>query len=879
MADKPEIIIASHAGTDFDSLASMAACNKLYPKAQSVLVAGTDENVREFLSLYGDVFNFEKISDVDFSNVKTVIITDAGHRRRIGKKISELTDRDDVKVILYDHHISEEKDFKVDEMHQAKYGAATTVVLKHLLSEQVSIDPIEATLFTLGIYEDTGSLSFSSTTSHDLEIVAEMLKRGARLDIVTRFLSHQLEPEQRQLLQKLLLNVREMNLNGRNITFTTAKMTIWVKELALLTHKVREMENADVIFTVVEMKDKLYIVGRSRLPSVNVSEILGHFGGGGHHAAASTTVPHGRINKVLPNLIDTIREMVPPGITAADIMSSPVFTIDPDDSINNAFDLMTKRGHSGLVVLNEEDADIAGLVARKDVDKAIAHELGHAPVKSIMTREVITVNEGTSVDEMQELVIERNVGRLPVMFGGKLQGIVTRSDILKAIHRRVQEGVSHHIMSEEERKIRLNLEKLAPAFKEYIEVAGQIADRLGYQVFLVGGIIRDLILGRENLDIDFLIEGSGHDFAREFGKEFDAKVDFNERFSTAKVHITSESHIDIAMCRSEHYCRPGALPDVAPSGLRDDLYRRDFTINALAIRLNPIGFGDLIDYFRSANDLEDKRIRTLHPLSFVDDPTRIFRAIRFEGRLGFKMDDETIRLAKHSLDEKFLEKIAPERIRHEIELILKEKEPASIIVRGDEIGLWKRVNSSIKIDRSMFEPVDLINSAWKKYASDDSGSKWRAYLPALFMNLGTKNLFKIIENMNFDHSSELILKSTANKAEDIRPQIEGLSADEIRKYVPLFSALKIEARIYLAALWKKENNLMRLLENYLENIGNISLEINGKDLIKLGHKPSRLFKIAFKECYFRKMEGTLSGHDKELEFTHEYLLKLEKENS
>ena len=879
MTDKPEIIIASHAGTDFDSLASMAACNKLYPKAQSVLVAGTDENVREFLSLYGDVFNFANISDVDFSNVKTVIITDAGHRSRIGKKISELIDRDDVKVIIYDHHVTEEKDFEADEIHQAEYGAATTVVLNHLLSEKVSIDPIEATLFTLGIYEDTGSLSFSSTTSYDLEIVAEMLKRGASLDIVTRFLSHQLEPEQRQLLQKMLLNVREMNLNGRNITFTTARMNIWVKELALLTHKVREMENADVIFAVVEMKDKLYIVGRSRLPSVNVSEILGHFGGGGHHAASSATVPNSKINKVLPNLIDIIRETVPPGITAADIMSSPVLTIDPDNTIKNAYDLMIQKGHSGLIVINKEDADISGLVSRKDVDKAISHELGHAPVKSIMTREVITVNEGTSLDEMQELVIERNVGRLPVMFGGKLQGIVTRSDILKAIHRRVHDGMGHHIMSEEERKIRLNLEKLAPAYKKYIEIAGQIADRLGYQVFLVGGIIRDLILGRENLDIDFLIDGSGHDFAREFGHEFDAKVDFNERFSTAKVHVTSETHIDIAMCRCEYYPSPGALPDVAPSGLRDDLYRRDFTINALAIRLNPVGFGELIDYFRSANDLEDKRIRTLHPLSFVDDPTRIFRAIRFEGRLGFKIDDETLRLAKLSLDDKMLEKIAPERIRHEIELILKEKNPASIILRGDEIGLWNRVNSSIIIDRSMFEPVDLINSAWMKYASGDNGSKWRAYLPALFMNLDSKNLFKIIENMNFDHASEMILKSTANQAEDIRPKVEGLSVDEIRKYVPLLSALKLEARIYLAALWKKENNLMRILENYLENLGNISLEINGKDLIKLGHKPSPLFRIAFRECYFCKMEGTLSGYDNELEFTHEYLLKLEKDNS
>ena len=876
MIEKPKIIIASHAGTDFDSLASMVAAHKLYPDSQPVLVAGCDINVREFMSLYTDVFFLANVSDADLSEVKTVIATDVGTKRRLGQKVGELLDRDDVKVILYDHHITEDKDFRIDELHQANFGSATTVVLSELLPKKVEINPMEATLFALGIYEDTGNLTYTTTTPRDLEIVAKLLKFGARLDIVTRFLSHQLNPMQRQLLQKLLLNIREMNINGHNITFTTAAMNVWVEEFALLTHMVGEMENADVVFALVEMKDKLYIVGRSRIPSVNVADVLAYFGGGGHAYAASATAPGGKINRALPSLIDCLRDMVPPGITARDIMSSPVVTIDPDEPITAAYEKMIRNGHSGLVVLNKEDDNIAGLISRKDVDKAISHDLGHAPLKSVMSYQVITVNERTTLDEMKDLLISHGVGRLPVMFGGKLIGIVTRSDILRAIHLQTQMGSSKRIRSEAERKILLNLARLAPEYKGYIEKAGEVGDRLGYQVFLVGGIVRDLIMARENLDLDFLVEGCGEDFSTELGRIFNAKVDLNERFGTAKIHIRDDFHLDVALCRCEYYRRPGALPEVTPSGLKDDLYRRDFTVNALAIRVNPSGFGELIDFFRGVRDLEHKIIRTLHPLSFVDDPTRIFRAIRFEGRLGFKIDDETLHQAHVALESDIFAKITPERIRHEMELILKENNPSAIILRGDDIGLWKRVDIALKIDRSLFEPEDRIAIAWKQYGEKSDAEIWRVYLPALFVNLSSKTLLRIIEDMNFDHNADEVMRSVADGAKNVKKALKGLTVKDIRKYVPIFSALRIEALVFLTALFKQDENNMTILKNYLENIRNVVLEMDGDDLIRMGHKPSALFKEAFREAYYMKLEGHLSGKKDELKFAHEYLLKLEK---
>jgi tRNA nucleotidyltransferase (CCA-adding enzyme) len=855
----------------------MSACHKLYPSAQPVLVSGVDDNVKEFLSLYGNVFNFQNIGDVDLSNVKTLIITDTGHTGKVGKKIADLLVDEKLRVIVYDHHVSEDRDFRIDEFHVENYGAATTVVMAEILKSNFPVDPIEATLYALGIYEDTGNLTFSSTTPRDLEVVGELIKFGARLDIVTKYLSQTLDPSQRQLLQKMLLNVREMQINGRTISFTTAKMSMWVKEIALLVHKVREMENADVLFAVVEIKDKLYVVGRSRLSSVNVAEVLGSFGGGGHHAAASAVIPDGKINRILPSLVDAIRDIVPEGINARDIMSSPVATIDPNETIRQAYDMMMRKGHSGLVVIDVEKDDIAGIVSRKDVDKAIAHQLGHAPVKSIMSRDILTVNEETSLDEMQDLVIMHNVGRLPVMFGGKISGIVTRSDILRAIHQQIHQGPSNRMLSEEERKILLNLDRLPDEFRNYIRLAGELGDKLGYQVYLVGGMVRDLILGRENLDVDLLVEGCSDSFAKEFGMLFNAKIDINERFGTAKIHVKDTSHIDIALCRCEFYQSPGALPDITPSGLRDDLYRRDFTINALAIKLNTSGFAKLIDYFRGVNDLEERRLRTLHPLSFVDDPTRIFRAIRFEGRIGFLMDDETHRQAKTALEEDILREIAPERIRHEIELILRENNPASIILRGDEIKLWKRIDNAIKIDSTILSPVDLINKGYDRWCNDSDTQRWRAYLPVLFANLSEKSLIKLLEAMNFQHEAEQILRSVAFDARDVVAQLEGIDVNNVRKYVPVLSKLRPEALVFLWALKRDNKAIIGLIEKYMDELRHIKLEIDGDDLINLGHKPSPLFKEAFRETYFLKLEGKLTGKQNELDFAHKRLTELEQE--
>jgi tRNA nucleotidyltransferase (CCA-adding enzyme) len=217
--------------------------------------------------------------------------------------------------------------------------------------------------------------------------------------------------------------------------------------------------------------------------------------------------------------------------------------------------------------------------------------------------------------------------------------------------------------------------------------AGRCAEEMGFSAYAVGGFVRDLFLQRETLDVDVVIEGDGIAFASRFSADNGAHLLIYERFRTANLVLPGGFKIDIATARTEMYERPAALPLVMPGSIRDDLFRRDFSINTLAVCLNPDRFGRLLDLFQAREDIRKGSIRILHEKSFVDDPTRIFRAARFEKRFDFSMEDVTKRCAVDAVSSGLIEKLSGYRIASELRLILKEKDPLSTIQRLEELGV------------------------------------------------------------------------------------------------------------------------------------------------------------------------------------------------
>ncbi|HDS30474.1 MAG TPA: polynucleotide adenylyltransferase, partial [Firmicutes bacterium] len=317
--EQPDEIIISHPGTDFDSLASMWAAHLLDPKRPVVMIAGADTNVREFLALYGQEFPRMQLKEIDIGAIKHITVVDCSSRSQLSR-IEGLLDRADVFVEVWDHHRKTEPDFKVDVHHYAPVGANTTILVQELIRKGITPSPVEATLLMLGIHEDTGSLRFTTTTTDDLDAASWLLRSGAALEMVDKFLGIRLSRQQKKLLTELSLNSRIIEIRGIPVHITQAVADEFVDEVAFLARKVMETESADVLFAVVEMNERVFIVGRSRMPSIDIGEIMNIFGGGGHAQAGSALLTGTSRAVALQRLIDAVRNAIRPSVSARDIM-------------------------------------------------------------------------------------------------------------------------------------------------------------------------------------------------------------------------------------------------------------------------------------------------------------------------------------------------------------------------------------------------------------------------------------------------------------------------------------------------------------------------------------------------------------------------------
>ncbi len=263
------------------------------------------------------------------------------------------------------------------------------------------------------------------------------------------------------------------------------------------------------------------------------------------------------------------------------------------------------------------------------------------------------------------------------------------------------------------------LKTLPETLRERLCVAGSLADQLGMPLFLVGGAARDVLLGTPTTDADLVVEGDSLRFAGRLAEAFNATIRRHSRFGTATVTPGDGAGIDVAMARSEWYPAPGALPVVRPGTITDDLGRRDFTINAIAIRLNEIQPGEIVDPHDGLGDLQRGLIRILHTKSFVDDPTRLFRAVRFEHRLSFRLEDHTERLCRNTVTMGWIDRLSGYRLGEQLRLLFEETTPWKSLHRLSELGALQAVHAAVIAD----EDVQLAFGCWT-----GTGSVLRPYL-------------------------------------------------------------------------------------------------------------------------------------------------------
>ncbi|MEE0775788.1 MAG: CBS domain-containing protein [Bacillota bacterium] len=864
-------IIIGHPNLDFDALASMVAAKKLYPDAVMVTVGKADHNVMDFMNLHSETIEIQNY--INKKDVDTLIMVDTRSSKRL-QEFAVVLKNIDLKVIIYDHHMPSDYEIDGAELHYEALGANVTQMVELIQEREIEITPQEATVFALGIYEDTGSLSYTSTTVRDIKAAAWVLDNGANLGVVRNYINRAFTPEQQDLLNVLMANCHVEKIRGKKILFSQGETAQFVGELASLTGKLRDFHIVDAVFTVVRMGNRIYIVSRSSSEQINVREVLKFYGGMGHDHACSATIRDAdsiSIDAVIDKIRSELLESIAPPLMVKDIMTTPVKTIDAHTTIQEVEEYLIRYGHSGYPVM--EEGKLIGIISRRDVEKAIYHGFGKVPVKGYMSHHVMTISEDIPVEEARTMMLEQNVGRFPVVRGEELVGIISRTDLLQLLYG--EKVTTRHKTTYEPSEIAVDTSNMLLKLKNSLpentyRILGEIAslaDREGYRVFLVGGLVRDMMLETSSSDLDIVVEGDGITFARLVSEQYHGHLTAYEKFGTSNVMIEGFLKLDIASARTEFYEYPAALPQVENSTLRQDLYRRDFTINAMAISLNFSTIGQLVDYYNGREDLLNKRIRVLHNLSFVEDPTRIMRAIRFAIRYGFQLEEETEMFAKKAIADGVFEKLSYRRIWQEVMISLKEDDPYTILEQFNEFGLWDYIFPGHPFDSSLKSTSEFLENhvSFLKYL------KTKPSVPLIYFLLLVYDMtrdeldefFKKIEGRRHYKDSAYYVNRAKGYFFDEVPTLD------IVDWYKTFSEQNPEIMIVL--MLKADKNQRKIINNAAMRYFRYQLKTNRHDLKELVGKKRKILQEIIEDLIREKTSGRLSTKEEELDYVRSNL--------
>ncbi len=848
-------LILTHSNTDFDALASLLAAARLFPEAIPVLPQRMNRNLRDFLALYGNALPFVQEEDLpQEEEARRIILVDT-------QQIPALpcpTGPEEPLVEIWDHH-PPIRDYEAEERyryHGSDVGATVTLLLPRLIERGVSLSPVEMTLLLLGIYEDTGSLYYSGTTPDDLHCAAWLLEHGANMGLMRQFLNRPLNEQQLQIYQQLVDQTEVLEIGGWPVVVAWARVEEYVEEISTLAHRLADLYEPAALFLIAQLGGTVQIVARSNGEAVHVGDVMAHFGGGGRAEAAAAFLRGQKVEQVRAELLSLLEEMVVPMRTAADIMTTRLHTVRPETTLAQAADRMARYGHGALPVVDGEGR-LAGLFTRRDLDRALHHGLESAPVSTYMWQGPVVVSPDTSVEKVRQTMLEHDVGRLLVVDEERrLLGIITRTDLLKLWPDLSGTG------QRPAPNWAFRLEQALPdAVLNLLRRVGRVAEEKGYALYVVGGFVRDLFLGLPNLDLDLVVEGDAIALAQDLAGQWGGRARSHRHFGTAKwileeARVEGEGlprHLDFVTARTEFYKEPTALPTVEFSSLRHDLYRRDFTINTLAIGLSGAHYGRLFDFYGGLRDLERGLVRVLHNLSFIEDPTRILRAVRLEQRLGFSIEQRTLNLLRDALEQGLLERTTGERIRHELLLILEEEEPEHALARLDKLRILERLSPRLTWDDWLARRFPRVREMG---AAGQVGNTTLPllYLATLFYRLSSHEVEEAIARYHFRARSSRLLREMLQLRQEVVPPLcapEPLPRSRIYRLLHPFSLRALRLLSLLEELPAVEG----AVSLYLEELRTVRTILRGDDLRALGLTPGPLYRQILDALLAGRLDG------------------------
>jgi tRNA nucleotidyltransferase (CCA-adding enzyme) len=513
-----------------------------------------------------------------------------------------------------------------------------------------------------------------------------------------------------------------------------------------------------------------------------------------------------------------------------------------------------------------------GVISRETVQKALFHGFASASVQTFLQTEQYTATPETPLHDIERQMIGRKQRFVPILTGTppaqKVLGVITRTDLLRTLHDdvlaaarvRARGHSSPDAAPLSHRNVQPLMRTHLPS-QRYAVLArvGQVADALGVSAYIVGGGVRDLLLGIRNLDLDVMVEGDGIAFARALAQQEGARVTTCARFGTAVVLLPDGCKVDVATARTEYYEYPTALPTVEQCSIKQDLYRRDFTINTLAIRLNARGFGELLDFYGGQRDLRDKTLRVLHSCSFVDDPARVFRAVRLAVRFGFRLGKETLTLLKGAVKMALFQRLSGARLGEELRLLLEEPEAHKAVARLAELDLLRfiqaEVSWSTQLDRLLKSVDDVL--AWYRMASlnwpihakhprgmreqrSDQVEPWLVRLIALLDALSDTAVHEALQRLSLGGQHTATVHA-ARAARHLLPRLVHQPPPPPAETYRLLAGQRLESVLFLLAKTTSKA-VQQQIAAYLGTSRYMQPRLSGHDLHAMGLTPGPRFR-------------------------------------
>lgn len=877
-------LITCHSNADFDALAAMCAAALIYGPCD-VLFPGTQEaNLQTFYqelkerpgAAPGCTFLDDRVPD--FSKYGRLVAVDTRRRSRL-RHVWPLLDNPGTRIEVWDHHPETSDDVHAHVCHAEICGAVTTLLIEEIQKLNIAVPRETATVLGLGIYSDTGSFSFSSVTQRDFAAAGWLLGRGMDINIISEKTAFSMTKEHIRALNALLESAQTYHINGADVVLAEATLDSYLDDFAFLAHKMMEMEKFDILFAIGRMDDRIQIVARSRSHAVNVGAVCSAFGGGGHAYAASASVRDKTLSEVRDGILTQLYLQEEGEKTARDYMSQPAIGIEEGHTIAEADELMLHFGLKTMPVFAPMTRRCTGLIDSQITQKAIAHGLAGAPLTDYMRHNLKTLPVTATLRDITTVIVGARQRLVPIVSGGSsVVGVVSRTDLINIFAQEPGRMNPTDRAPKSRNMGRTMRDRLPKDVLDILEKAGALGRSRQTPVYVVGGFVRDLLLKTPNHDIDLVVEGDGIGFARAFAGVLGGRVRVHKKFLTSVVIFPGaggkEERVDVATARLEYYESPAALPTVEHSSIKMDLYRRDFTINALAIRLDCEPMGEIVDFFGGQKDIRDRVIRVLHTLSFVEDPTRCLRAVRFEQRYHFRIGPATEKLIKNDVSLKLLDKLSPSRLFNEFEHICAEETAILCIRRLHELGILQAIHPQLSINpdrKEMLIRTAKVMAWYRLLYIDEEMRPWLVYFLVLCSSLTYAVTLEVFRRLGIPPALKNEVLGCREKARSLRSSLKRLTATpgfRVSALCAMLRPLPVEFVLYLMADMEVPET-RRALSRYITVWRTEKPGVDGSDLKKLGLAPGPAYGVILQRLLEAKLDGTAASPEEQLSLARE----------